>query len=130
MLVDLILGGYAYIRHTSGILEAGLRRMPGLGRDTLSMVFATLGGPVLTALEAAALAGSAIRSAALAPIKTTGVDLVTDVAVRSIGARWGLPVAARLVRQHAERELFLLPEYLQTVTRVCTTLAAEGVEPT
>lgn len=127
-LADLVLAGYAFVRPSSGLLDEGLRRMPGLGRDGLGTIFGPLGGPLATALEAATLAAQAIKVGAMAAIQKTGVDTVTEVAVRAMAARWRQPVAARLVRQHAERELALLPpRYLQTVVQTCTALAAEGI---
>jgi hypothetical protein len=127
-LADLVLAGYAFIRPSSGLLNEGLRRMPGLGRDGLGAIFAPLGGPLVTALEAATLAAQAIKVTAIAPIQTTSVDMVTEAAVRAMAARWRLPVAASLVRQQAERELALLPSrYLESVVRTCRALAAESI---
>lgn len=126
-LVDLVLGGYEFIRPTSGLLEEALRRMPGLGREALRRAFAPLGGPLVTAPEAAMLAAHAIKAAATATIETAGVDVVADAAIRAMSIRWRQPLVARLVLVAAERELRLLPSrYLRTVTSVCTDLAAEG----
>ena len=127
-LADLVLAGYAFVRPSSGLLHEGIRRMPGLGRDGLLTICGPLGGPLVTALEAATLAARAIKLTAMAQIQTTGVDTVTEAAVRAMATRWRQPVAARLVQQQAERELALLPpRYLETVVRTCTTLAAEGI---
>ena len=101
--------------------------MPGLGADGLLTAFAPLGGPLPSALEAASLGAQAIRLAALAPIYTTTVEVVTEAVVRAMSQRWPMAVAARLVREQAERTLALLqPMYLEAVVRTCTTLAAEG----
>jgi tetratricopeptide (TPR) repeat protein len=127
-LMDLTLGGFAFVRPTSGLLMEGLRRMPGLGAEGLQLAFGPLGGPLVSALEAAALGAQAVRAVAVAPIHVTGVDVVTEAVVRSMAKRWSQPVAARLVREQAERALALLqPIYMETVARTCTTLATEGL---
>lgn len=125
-LVDLVLGGYEFVRPTSGLLQEALRRMPGLGREALRRAFAPLGGPLVTAPEASMLAARAIKAAATATIETAGVDVVADVAIRAMSTRWRPPLVAGLVLVAAEHELRLLPpRYLRAVTSVCTALAAE-----
>ncbi len=126
-LGDLVLAGYAFVLPTDGLLQEGLKRMPALGRDGLAKLFGPLGGPLVSAPEAAALAARAIRAAAVAPISTVGVGVVAEAAVRAMARRWNVVAAARLVQQHAERELVLLhPQYVQAVTEACRHLAAEA----
>jgi hypothetical protein len=129
-LADLVLAGHEFVRPSSGLLDEGLRRMAGLGRDGLGTIFGLLGGTLVTALEASMLGARAIKATAMAAIQTVGVEIVTEAAVRAMAARWRQPVAARLIRQQAERELALrLPRYLETGVRTCTALAAEGIPP-
>ncbi len=98
-----------------------------LGADGIRGARGPLGGPLVNALEAASLGAQAIRLAALAPIRTTSVDVVTEAVVRAMSQRWPLAVAARLVREQAERSLLLLqPGYIEALARTCTTLAAES----
>jgi len=127
-LADLTLGGFAFIPPSEGTLDEAIRRMPGLGSDGFARLLSPLGGPLVTAYEAGALAAHAVRTAATATIQTVAVELVAETAIRAMANRWHQAVAARLVQQHSERELRLLhPQYLKGVTRICTQLAAASV---
>lgn len=127
-LLDLVLGGFAFVRPTQDFLGEAMRRMPGMGADGLQVAFAPLGGPLMSAVEAAALGAQMIKSAALAPIQTASIDVVTEAVVRSMALRWPQVVAARLVRDQAERALVLLqPKVMEVVARTCASLAAEAL---
>ena len=128
LIADLVLSGYDYVRPSLGVLEEALRRMPGIGVEGLDTAFSPLGGPMLTPLEAAALVVDAIKSAISAPIQVVSVQAVVSAGVRGMARRWNQGVAARLVRQRAERELALHPSaYLQTVVEACQALALESI---
>lgn len=128
LLIDLVLGGYEFVRPTSGMLADAVGRMPGLGREQLLRVFALLGGPLVTAQPAASMAAAAIKSTAGAPIEVTGVRVVAEAAARGMARRWPRQIAARLIVGASERELRLFPpRYLQDVAEACAEVAAEGI---
>ncbi len=126
LLLDLVLAGFAFIGPTTGQLGEAVRRMPGLGQAGLEQAFAPLGGPLVTATSAAALAAQAVKATALASIERVSVAAVATAAVRAMSARWSRPLAAQLVVVAAEHELRLLPpRYLESVKTACAAAALE-----
>jgi tetratricopeptide (TPR) repeat protein len=123
--VDLILAGYAYVAPTVGLLEEGVRRMPGLGRPGLEEVFGTLATTLVHPLEAAQLIALALKATATQALEIVALEVLTEVGVLALAKRVPRAVAARAVKIRTQAELRLLPIHLERITRTCDRLAIE-----
>ena len=118
-MLGLVMGHYSFVTPYPELLDLAVRREPVSGRPALATTFALLGGPSITANEAARVAVSVIRLAALRPVKTVSLETLTEMALRAMAVKWQMPLCLRLLSEEAGQQLRLMPQYEQVVRQTC-----------
>ncbi|RKG98095.1 hypothetical protein D7X32_30660 [Corallococcus carmarthensis] len=127
-LLALVGRRYAMVLPTRDLLIAAVRRWSDLGRNGVAQSFALLGGPGITAGEAARTTAQVIRWLVTAPLEVVSTGTVVRMALTGMSARWPTPLCSRLVAHAAGEELALMPQHLDTVRQVCAAFARGSLE--
>ncbi len=118
-LLTLVVRRYVQARPYRGLLAAALDPASGLDRPQLARVFGTLADPGLPINEAVELAALAIRDSAIgAALMSSAPSTIVELALRALGARVPVAVAARLLAERLRAHLRLVPQRLELLLRV------------
>lgn len=122
LLVTLATQAYVAIPPTPGILVAALHRVPVLTATAIGRVIDTLWRVDVPPAVAALAIARACRSLATAPIRRVSAAAFAEMALRRVGGRMPVQLAANMVDIAAQEVMRLLPE-LDDVRRVCARFA-------
>ena len=121
-LLRLVRGNYVFVPPTSELLDLAVRQEPVNGAISLRQTFAILGSQSITAHEAARIAITVVKAAALRSIQTVSIDSLTEMALQAMAMRWQMPLCISLVSQEAGEQLRLLPQHQEAVRGTCAKL--------
>ena len=123
-LLELLRRRYVHCLVTPGVLLAALKSMHSLAASELERVFASLGSPLVTPVEAARIAAIVLRTVATQGVRRVAIGRVAELAILGMARATGQRVAASLVVTAASASLLLLPLDLEEVQRVCRRFGA------
>ncbi len=118
MLLSLVARHYAAVLPSVELLLAALRERAAFGWANVKKVFDLLGGASVSAAESANIAVQVMKKLVVAPVQVIDIERVVELALEGLRGRWPVPLCVQLVRAAANNEFYLLPQYLELITRV------------
>lgn len=117
VLLDLIERRHAFVPLSRALLMGAVRRYGEFAPGKLSRVFAFLGAPGQTLLEAAALVADLVRTTALSPVHVSSIERIVDLSLEGMSAAWPPGLCAQVVVNAIGEKCTLLPSVVRQSER-------------